>query len=438
MEAKKLSHGGTFARNSSAVAGVVALLLGLSILVLPLSPLYPACNSQQIYVPAVTTPAAAGAAAPAAAPATAWLGAPSRAIPPNVTVMVFGGSTTFGRGVSDPDKKWVEEFKRAFERLTGSNVTLVNRGRGGTMADYFASCFSRYLNGQPTPTVFLLEFAINGGNVTRLVESMLRSSDAPVVLVRQMACYPAIRYSSATDLDARVSWPEQREEQRTAAYVYRLHEFDFVSHVVPEYGSPCSADSLPKLFEVHEAPGQHLGDLGQHLLGEFVASELVRNWDAVFDPTRRAATPQPPAFKETCFYADESGNSCAGEGAACSIENAFAPDGEGWAFVAKAAGRKDKICWQADKSGVRLTTVDPVEFFEATIYADFTDQNPSTMELFCGDQLLKEIQLKHGMRGSMVKAVTLPAACSGQKLTIVAKEAAPDKLLRVCGISMFS
>jgi hypothetical protein len=196
---------------------------------------------------------------------------------------------------------------------------------------------------------------------------MLRNSNAPIVLVRQMACYPASKYENGS-LDARVSWPEQREDQRTAAYVYRLHEFDFVNAVVPEYGSPCSPYALPKLFQTNEAPGQHLGDLGARLLGEYVASELVRNWDAVFDPARRASTPQPPAYKEKCFYADEAGASCAA-GEACSIDGAFAPQGEGWAYKAKTGGRRDKICWQADVPGVALTTVDPVDFVEVVIYA---------------------------------------------------------------------
>jgi hypothetical protein len=60
------------------------------------------------------------------------------------------------------------------------------------------------------------------------------------------------------------------------------------------------------------------------------------------------------------------------------------------------------------------------------------------MQVFCGDDLMGEVRLKHGMHGSMVNSVHLAVPCSGQRLSVLGTDAAPDRLLRVCGISMFS
>jgi hypothetical protein len=60
------------------------------------------------------------------------------------------------------------------------------------------------------------------------------------------------------------------------------------------------------------------------------------------------------------------------------------------------------------------------------------------MQLWCGTQLMGEVELKHDIHGSMVKSVHLATPCSGQKLSVVASSAAPNALLRLCGISMFS
>ncbi|GBF96235.1 hypothetical protein Rsub_08780 [Raphidocelis subcapitata] len=407
--------------------GMAALLLGLALLLLaPLHRHYPRCRVASV---AATAPAAPAAPAEPAAPA-------APAIPRNLTIAIFGGSTTACGGASSRDNCWTYVFGRALEALTNSSVTLINRARGGTEADYFSSCFPRYLSG-PKPDLFLLEFAINGGNVTRLVESIYRHTDIPVALVRQMACFPASRYA-AGDPTARVSWPEQREEQRTAGYVYRLHEFDLVNELVPYYGSPCSRESLPKLFETRIAPGQHLGDLGHRLLGEFVARELVRNWGAINNASRRAGAPAGSTERESCFYADEGGSS------ANSIETAFAPEGEGWAFVEKVPGRKDKICWQSAVPGSRLVSVAPVNFDRSTMYLEYSNR-PAKLRVSCGpnaapggSETFSEITALHGMNGTMVKSASLNGQCHGQRLTVEALDAAPDRLARVCGISMFA
>ncbi|GBF96238.1 hypothetical protein Rsub_08783 [Raphidocelis subcapitata] len=407
-----------------------ALVLGLAMMLAPLHHSYPRCRVGSGTPAPLTAPAAPAAAAVPAAPAVP-------AFPWNLTVMVFGGSTSTGGGSSAPENSWTEVFRRALEALTNSSVTIVNRARSGTGADYFAACIPRYLSG-PKPDLFLLEFAINGGNVTRLVESIYRHTNAPVALVRQMSCYPASRYASG-DPAARGSWPKQREEQRTAAYVYRLHEFDLVNELAPYYGSPCSPDSLPKLFETRIAPGQHLNDLGHRLLGEFVARELVRNWGAINNASRRAAAPAVPKERESCFYADEAGSS------AKSIETVFASKGEDWDFVKKVpVGSDYETCWQSTVPGSRLVSVAPVNFDRATMFFEFSN-TPPKLRVSCGPNAatgknvtLAEVTVTLGMNGTMVKAVGLNGQCRGQRLTVEALDAAPDRLARVCGISMFA
>ncbi|GBF96237.1 hypothetical protein Rsub_08782 [Raphidocelis subcapitata] len=402
-----------------------ALVLGLAMLLAPLHPSYPRCRVRSGKPAPLTAPPAAAAPAAPAVPA----------FPRDFTVMVLGGSTSTGRGTSAPENRWTEVFRRVFEAATGSSVTLINMARGGTKADYFAACFPRYLGGAK-PDLFLLEFAINGGNVTRLVESIYRHTDVPVALVRQMSCFPASRYASGAPT-ARESRPKQREQQRTAGYVYRLHEFDLVNELVPYYGSPCSGESLPKLFDLNVAPGQHLNDLGQWLLGEFVARELVRNWGNINSASRRAAAPSVPKELESCFYADEVGSS------ANSIESVFAPEGEGWAFVEKVPGRTDKTCWQSAVPGSRLVSVAPLDFDRATMYLEFSHR-PAKLRVSCGpnattgkSETLSKITADLGMNGTIVKSASLNGQCHGQRLTVEVLDAAPDRLARVCGISMF-
>jgi hypothetical protein len=60
------------------------------------------------------------------------------------------------------------------------------------------------------------------------------------------------------------------------------------------------------------------------------------------------------------------------------------------------------------------------------------------MGVLCGDRPLREAALSQGMRGATLKAVLLPAPCAGPRLAVVARDAAPGRPLRVCGLAMLA
>jgi hypothetical protein len=108
-------------------------------------------------------------------------------------VAVFGGSTSAGAGKpkTDYENIWHTVFSSRFEELTGRRVEVSNFARGGTGADFFSTCFERFAGGPKKFDLVLLDFSINGGNVSALVEQIYAEMgpSTRVVLVTQMSCF---------------------------------------------------------------------------------------------------------------------------------------------------------------------------------------------------------------------------------------------------------
>jgi hypothetical protein len=348
--------------------------------------------------------------------------APSTPRFPDYSIAVFGGSTSTGEGASDSSSSWPEVLRRAVAEQTGADVSVHNFARGATGADYFATCFQRYVD-RPYDVV-LLEYSINGGNVTRLVDQIRTQMNTTIFLVKQLSCK-----SSTGGPAAPLSLLRFGEGQQTAAYLHRLIEFDFSHNLTANFGSPCSADSMEQLFD----PGHHhLGDLGHGLLGAFVADNLMTHYFANSDHFKGKLT--ETEVPETCFFGDAVETAC--DRGQCSIATEFS--GDGWEFRAEKVDREDKVCWQTSENGAVLESTRPWSFQRLAVFAEKSFNKTGRLEVACGDRVLASFSTRRPAY-SLVEMLTpeIEKECKGQRLRFKNVHAPGGRFMsRVCGVVM--
>lgn len=340
---------------------------------------------------------------------------------PTYSIAVFGGSTSTGEGASDPANSWPEVMRRGVAAATGATVTVHNFARGATGADYFATCFQRYAD-RPYDVV-LLEYAINGGNVTRLVDEIRSQMATTVFLVKQLSCK-----SSAGGPAAPLSLLRFGEGQQTAAYLRRLIEFDFAHNLTAAFGSPCSADSMEQLFD---AGHHHLGDLGHRLLGVYVADQLTTHYFS--NPTHFKGALTGAQAPETCFFGDAVATEC--DRGRCSIADSFG--GAGWEFRAERSDREDKVCWQSTVNGAVLESTRPWSFTRLVVFAEKSENKTGRLEVGCGGRTLGAFDTRRKQFSLVEMLPEMAGACEGERLRFKNVHSSGGRTMaRVCGVVM--
>lgn len=390
-----------------------------------------------------------------------------------LAVAVFGGSTTVGAGTTDMNElAWPSIFEKRINALVPCNITVRNFARGARTASYFTICFQRFLSLQkdlPDYQIVLLEFAINGGNVTELVETVYRYlPNAKVVLVKQLSCIwhdgrretpPIHAYEKPIN-----AYEYSAKQQQQAALIFNLTELDFINYVTGLQGNPCARENQDILFDARETlnasinPGRHhLGNFGSNLLGDFVADEIGRMW--MSDPSRFISdsitksklynsdrAPEASGGDQnarpglTCYFPGLSGpctRFANSERQACSLQDAFVPNG--WTYTNKLTAemsdfREDKVCWVSNKANSTLQSKYKVSFDRIEIFAEFSPNYKGHLTFLCDSIELGNISLHWERDANLVETALLEIPCYNSTL-LVKNSQEEGMLTKFCGVA---
>lgn len=362
-----------------------------------------------------------------------------RASTKQINIAVFGGSTTAGAGVVNKTDAWPLVFESILQSAVGRRVVVDNYARGATKADYFASCFQRFAR-KPYDFV-LIELAVNGGDVSSLVQAAKATTKATVILVRLHSCR-TVRPSQR----ARPSFHEEREHQRNAAYDHFVPELDFTSSLTKSFGSPCSREAQDKLFDANEVPTienpgrHHLGVAGNRLLAEFVAGELA----PILKHQRRQIDAMLPSSdvgrSESCYFDDSPLLSTASEAVTIngmfSLRQSF--QGDGWEHKPASPGRLDKTCWESAVNASTLRTIRVVGFESLDVFVELSHRRKGVLQVLCGDVVVAIIDMGPDWAlWSLSERVIVDKTCTNETLGFrmfeFRRSARPA---RICGVAL--
>ncbi len=270
-------------------------------------------------------------------------------------------------------RTWWSFVGPALQQHTGREVILHNFARGATGPDFISSCFSRFLT--RSYDYMLLEFGINHGNVTRLVEAIHLSTSTRVVLVTQLSCSEKARTAEQLLLHQPAYM-----RYHSAIYQYNLLDLVFENNLTMIYGSPCSDSSVRKIFK-HDH--HHLSDLGHQLLGSFVADALVSQHGQL-QPNELLEIEQ--AVNETCFTAD--GGNLLGQ-PQTSIRDHF--EGVGWNYTSDSFDRPDKTCWISRSVGSVLKSLQTLSFTAIEVFHERSFKEVSDFAVMCNNRTLATV-----------------------------------------------
>lgn len=371
--------------------------------------------------------------------------------PTAIRIAVFGGSTSAGAGTSAPDEyAWPAVLQQTLLK-NGYNCTVDNYARGATTADYYSTCFSRFLKNNYD--VILLEFALTGGDVAGLVQRIKSVTNAEIVLVRQYSCR-----SVHANPAAEPGCDGAAKAQRRAAYLYRLEEIDFVQYVARRYGGPCSQGAQDALFDSREKGGvgkHHLGDMGSELLGLHVAQAVMQRMRGPV--TRRGGARHwlgrgvlrrvPRVDRDYLLCSFNAKDSGIDEPRYLPISTALVA--QGWEFGAGSAAqsfqriREDKICWITNKRNATLTLpVLPHGVRTLTLFVERSWQNPGQLVVLCAQQstaqgrLVGNLSLQWESKSSIVQPFVLNVTGCEKRVEFKKISGPMERELRLCGLAL--
>jgi hypothetical protein len=364
-------------------------------------------------------------------------------------VAVFGGSTSTGSGTAKPSKMaWPVVFGHELENKINMKVKVDNFAKGARTANYFSTCFNRFLQG-PLYDIILLEFAINGGDVTALVDEISHySPQSKIVLVKQLSCRS---HSGSIDLHPiQGGYVNTAWAQTKAALQRALVELDFVNYLTGIYGNPCSSENQNILFDEREKlnptvnPGRHhLGLFGSQLLGQFVAKQV---YDLMVE--HRLDNPRNQSIGAlkgqnlgqnieesiSCMFAGLL-NTCSPNQKTCAIHDAFTSIG--WIFNdtiernSRNIPREDKVCWITNTTNSTLTLKWNVSFSTISIFIEFSNRYDGQIGIFCNHRMIQAIDLFWGGPFTLVEIKRVFGNCTNETLVIKNLSAHTAK---ICGI----
>ena len=364
-----------------------------------------------------------------------------------LVVAVLGGSTSTGYGTRVPSKMaWPVIFGEALQRRINRTVRVHNFALSARTADYFSTCFSRFLQDGPFD-IFLLEFAINGGNVTNLVDEILvQSPNSKIILVKQLSCRP---HNGSIHIPPILSlYVNSALMQTTAAWERALVELDFVNYLTSIYGNPCLRKNQDLLFDDREelfeyAPGRHhLGDFGSRLLGQFVADRVgqllteEKHTSQFFNTSHEISEMilKLPHGTQSCLFAGLQRRCIPNTNGTCSIRDGFTSNG--WMFDSSLGRtdtiqREDKVCWITDRINATLRLPWKVSFNAITIFAEFSKFSYGQIGIFCGTRLIQHVDLHWPNPWTLIERKVVHGNCTNEILVIQNHK---NQAAKICGI----